>query len=622
MFSRRAVATLSVSATVTTAAILSLYQAKASDSKTRPVAASVAHPIPAIAPPPPKRSELITRLSQSTPANLSEIYDIVVVGGGATGTGIAVDAASRGLKVALLERDDFSCGTSSRSTKLVHGGVRYLEKAVWNLDYSQYELVKEALHERKVFLDIAPHLSFALPIMIPVYKWWQLPYFWIGVKAYDFLAGKQNLESSYLLTRGKALEAFPQLNADTLKGAVVYYDGSHNDARMNISLALSAIELGATVVNHVEVTDILKDPVTGQITGVRAVDLESDSRSPISISAKSVVNATGPFTDSIRKLDDFEVKTIVAPSSGVHIILPGYYTPKKLGLLDAATSDGRVIFFLPWQGSTIAGTTDQPTAISPNPIPSEEDIQFIIGEVSRYFEGNIDVRREDVLAAWSGIRPLVRDPHAKNTQSLVRNHLITMSKSGLVTIAGGKWTTYRQMAKEAVDKCVEVFHLHPTSVTTTEFLPLVGSAGWDNLQYIQLIQKFNLDPEIAKHLSDNYGTRAFTVAEFLEPPAQPVSATISKATATAGKPLIAPYPFLHAEIKYATRYEYATTAIDFLARRTRLAFLDCRAAYEVLPAVIDEMGQELNWTRARKTHEYESGVEYLKGMGLQLKETK
>lgn len=619
MFSRRAVvATVSVSAAVTSAALLNFHQAKAdANANTHNILAQSTQPIPAVATPPPKRSELITRLSQSTPTNPTEIYDILVVGGGATGTGIAVDAASRGLKVALLERDDFSSGTSSRSTKLVHGGVRYLEKAVWNLDYSQYQLVKEALHERKVFLDIAPHLSFALPIMIPVYKWWQLPYFWMGTKAYDLLAGKQNLESSYLLTRGKALEAFPQLNADTLKGAIVYYDGSHNDSRMNISLALSAVELGATVLNHVEVTGIQKDSVTGKITGVTAKDLESNES--LSISAKSVINATGPFTDSIRKLDDFQVQGIVAPSSGVHIILPGYYSPKKLGLLDAATSDGRVIFFLPWQGSTIAGTTDQPTAISANPTPSEEDIQFILGEVSRYFKGNIDVRREDVLAAWSGIRPLVRDPHAKNTESLVRNHLITLSESGLVTIAGGKWTTYRQMAQETVDKCVDLFQLDPPTVTATESLSLVGSAGWDNLQYIQLIQKFNLNPEIAKHLSDNYGTRAFTVAQFLEPPVEPSSSTVSKATAVAGKTLISPYPFLHAEIKYSTRYEYATTAVDFLARRTRLAFLDCRAAYEVLPTVIEEMSSELAWSKQRKALEYEQGVEFLKGMGLQLK---
>lgn len=618
MFSRRALASVSVGAVaLASAAALSVHNANAAEKK-KLLSSTQVHPLPLAATPPPKRSELIARLSQSNPANPNDIYDILIVGGGATGTGVALDAASRGLKVALLERDDFSCGTSSRSTKLIHGGVRYLEKAVFNLDYSQYELVKEALHERKVFLDIAPHLSFALPIMIPVYKWWQLPYFWSGVKAYDLLAGKQNLESSYLMTRGQALEAFPQLNADTLKGAVVYYDGSHNDARMNVSLALSAIDQGATVLNHVEVTGIQKDPATGMINGVIARDLESDKETTIAISAKSVVNATGPYCDAIRQLDDKETREIVAPSSGVHVILPGYYCPKKLGLLDAASSDGRVIFFLPWQGSTLAGTTDQPTALYANPIPAEEDIQFILNEISHYFEGNLDVRREDVLAAWSGIRPLVRDPKAKNTESLVRNHLITVSDAGLVTIAGGKWTTYRQMAQETVEKCVELFKLTPPRTTATESLKLVGGDGWNSLQYVQLVQKYNLNPDIAKHLSENYGTRAFTIAEFLEPAAATTSATVSTAVATAGKPLIAPYPFLHAEIKYATRFEYATTAIDFLARRTRLAFLDCKAAYEVLPTVIDTMATELNWTKARKDKEFKDGVEYLKGMGLRL----
>ncbi|KAF5096851.1 hypothetical protein D0Z03_001533 [Geotrichum reessii] len=616
MFSRRALASFTAStAVVSTAAYLSIHNARADQQKLVNTP-----PIPKVAPTPPSRKDLITRLSTSSPANPDDIYDIVVVGGGATGAGVALDAASRGLKVALLERDDFSCGTSSRSTKLIHGGVRYLEKAVFNLDYSQYLLVKEALHERKVFLDIAPHLSFALPIMIPAHKWWELPYFYIGVKAYDFLAGKQNLESAYLMTKTKALEAFPQLNPETLKGAIVYYDGSHNDARMNVSLALTAIDQGATVLNHVEVTGIQKDEKTGRINGVIARDLESsDPNATISISAKSVVNATGPFTDSIRKLDDGKTKEIVAPSSGVHVILPGYYTPKKLGLLDAATSDGRVIFFLPWQGSTIAGTTDNPTALSANPTPSEEDIQFILDEIKDYFKGSMDVRREDVLAAWSGIRPLVRDPNAKNTESLVRNHLITVSDSGLVTIAGGKWTTYRQMAEETVEECIKVSDLKPPHTTATESLKLVGGDGWNNLQYIQLIQKYNLTPEIAKHLSDNYGTRAFTVAEFLEQPAVPQSDKVSLATATAGKQLIAPYPFLYAEIKYATKYEYATTAIDFLARRTRLAFLDCRAAYEVLPEVVDCMAKELNWSAERRAKELTDGVEYLKGMGLQLK---
>lgn len=564
--------------------------------------------VPPVAAEPPSRAAQLEKMK-------TEEFDLVVVGGGATGSGIALDAVTRGLKVALVERDDFSCGTSSRSTKLIHGGVRYLEKAVWNLDYNQYELVKEALHERKVFLDIAPHLTFALPIMIPVYTWWQLPYFWMGVKAYDLLAGRQNLESSYMLSRSRALDAFPMLSDDKLKGAIVYYDGSQNDSRMNVSLIMTAVERGATILNHCEVTELTKG-ADGQLNGVVAKDTDGNAGS-FNIKAKSVVNATGPFTDSLRKMDDKDTKEICAPSSGVHIILPGYYSPKKMGLLDPATSDGRVIFFLPWQGNTLAGTTDQPTKITANPIPSEEDIDFILNEVRHYVEGKVDVRREDVLAAWSGIRPLVRDPHAKNTESLVRNHLITYSESGLVTIAGGKWTTYRQMAEETVDACIAKFGLKPeiSAKAVTRDVKLIGANNWSPLTYIDLIQQENLDPEVAKHLSENYGSRAFTVASLAEMPT-PEPGVIPQSTLTKGKRILYPYPYLDAECKYSMKYEYATTAIDFLARRTRLAFLNAAAAYEALPEVIEIMAKELKWDEARKESEFNTGVEYLYSMGL------
>ena len=377
-------------------------------------------------------------------------YDLLVIGGGATGSGIALDAATRGLKVALVERDDFAAGTSSKSTKLVHGGVRYLEKAVWELDYNQYALVKEALRERKYFLDTAPHLSRWLPIMLPLQHWWQAPYFWAGTKFYDFLAGSEGIESSYFLTRSKALDAFPMLRKDNLFGALVYYDGAHNDSRMNVSLAMTAALYGVTVVNHMEVTGLTKD-ASGKLNGAKVKDMvqskNSRSSEEFTIRAKGVINATGPFSDSIRKMDDQAVQEIVAPSSGVHVVLPGYYSPAGMGLIDPSTSDGRVVFFLPWQGNTIAGTTDAPTEISAQPIPGEDEIRWILNEIRSYLAPDINVRRGDVLAAWSGIRPLVKDPKAKNTESLVRNHLVTASDSGLLTCAGGKWTTYRQMSE-------------------------------------------------------------------------------------------------------------------------------------------------------------------------------
>ncbi|KAL1957905.1 hypothetical protein VTO42DRAFT_5470 [Malbranchea cinnamomea] len=472
-------------------------------------------------------------------------YDLLVIGGGATGSGIALDAATRGLKVALVERDDFSSGTSSKSTKLVHGGVRYLEKAVWEMDYNQYSLVKEALKERKYFLHTAPHLSLWLPIMVPVQKWWQTPYFWAGTKLYDFLAGSEGIESSYFLPRSKALDVFPMLKKDSIFGALVYYGD------------------------------------------------------------------------------------IVAPSSGVHVVLPGYYSPANMGLVDPATSDGRVIFFLPWQGNTIAGTTDSSTEITANPVPSERDINWILSEIRGYLAPDINLRRSDVLAAWSGIRPLVRDPKAKNTESLVRSHLVTISESGLLTCAGGKWTTYRQMAEDAVNEAIKHFDLRPRPVAQvpdisgsgtfkdstildgsckTHQVRLIGAHGFSKTLFINLIQHFGLATDVAKHLTESYGDRAWTVTA--------LSAQTNMRFPIHGVRLSPLYPFIDGEVRYAVRQEYAQTAIDVLARRTRLAFLNAQAALEALPMVIDLMAEELNWDDKRKELEWGEAVRFLTTMGL------
>lgn len=349
-----------------------------------------------------------SQVSASRSKTSSDAYDLLVIGGGATGTGIALDAATRGLKVALVERDDFSSGTSSKSTKLVHGGVRYLEKAVWNLDYNQYKLVKEALRERRYFLDTAPHLSSWLPIMLPLQKWYEAPYFWAGTKFYDFLAGSEGIESSYFLPRSKAINAFPMLKKDNLFGALVYYDGQHNDSRMNVSLAMTAALYGATVVNHLEVTGLQKDG-NGKLCGARVRDLiperngENGNADEFVVRAKGIINATGPFVDAIQQMDEPRKKDIVAPSLGVHVVLPGYLSPQNMGLIDPSTSDGRVIFFLPWQGNTIAGTTDTPCAITQNPGAGEQDINWILNEVRGYLTPDINLQRSDVLAAWSGM---------------------------------------------------------------------------------------------------------------------------------------------------------------------------------------------------------------------------
>ncbi|CCJ29156.1 unnamed protein product [Pneumocystis jirovecii] len=551
------------------------------------------------------REEQIEKLKAHSQNDGTE-YDLLIIGGGATGAGCALDASSRGLKVALVEKYDFSSGTSSRSTKLVHGGIRYLEKAVMKLDYDQYSLVHEALCERKTFLSIAPHLAFASPIMIPIYKWWQIPYFWAGVKAYDYLAGKDNIKSSYFLTKKKVMELFPMLKTKNLVGALVYYDGLQNDSRMNVSLILTSVLYGANVANYVEVSEFKKDK-NGKICGVIVKDrLNGDIWT---IAAKGVINATGPYTDILRNLDSPSSSKMVSLSSGVHIVLPGYYSPKNIGFIDPNTSDGRVIFFLPWQGNTLIGTTDSPTEISDNPTPKEEEISWILNEIKKHLNNDFVIRREDVLSAWCGIRPLISNSASKNTENLVRSHIIDISDSGLLTISGGKWTTYRQMAEDTIDRAVKEFNLKPSSVKClTSNIQLIGASGWKSTLYVSLIHQFGIDTDIAKYLSKNYGDRAWSVLD--------MSKLTGKRWPSRGIRLNSRYPFIDGEVRYAVRVEYAQTCTDVLARRTRLAFLDVYAALEALPKVIDIMSEELNWSKTRKEQEWKNTLEFLCSMGL------
>uniref|UniRef100_A0A8C9TH60 Glycerol-3-phosphate dehydrogenase, mitochondrial n=1 Tax=Scleropages formosus TaxID=113540 RepID=A0A8C9TH60_SCLFO len=543
--------------------------------------------------------ELPSRQAQLAALRNTEEFDVLVIGGGATGSGCALDAVTRNLKTALVERSDFSSGTSSRSTKLIHGGVRYLQKAIMKLDYEQYMMVKEALHERANLLEIAPHLSAPLPIMLPVYSWWQLPYYWAGIKMYDLVAGAQCLKSSYVLSKNKALELFPMLKRDKLVGAIVYYDGQHNDARMNLAIALTAARYGAVAANYTEVVHLLKrtDPETGKerVCGARCRDVISGQE--FEVRAKCVINATGPFTDSLRKMDNEKSPKICQPSAGVHIVMPGYYSPDNMGLLDPATSDGRVIFFLPWEKMTIAGTTDSPTEITAQPIPTEEDINFILTEVRNYLSPDVEVRRGDVLAAWSGIRPLVTDPSSKDTQSICRNHIVNISESGLVTIAGGKWTTYRAMAQETLDATIKAHHLQAGPCRTVGLM-LEGGKGWTPTLYIRLVQDYGLEVEVAQHLAATYGGRAFEVAKMAQVTGQrwPI----------VGKRLVSEFPYIESEVHYAVK-EYACTAIDVLARRTRLGFLNVQAADEALPRIVHIMGKQLGWSEQKKQVESNLG---------------
>lgn len=507
-------------------------------------------------------------------------YDLIVVGGGATGCGVALDAASRGLKVALLEKNDFSEGTSSRSTKLVHGGVRYLEMAVKKLDRVQYNLVKDGLHERGLLLKNARHLSNRLSLVTPLYRWIDVPYVFAGLKFYDILSGKQNIGHSRLLSRKEALRRFPGLKADGLKAGVLYYDGQFHDARMALALALTAEREDAVICNHVAVTGILKE--NNNICGVTVED--SLSGESWQIKARGVINATGPFVDQIRLMDDPEATKILSASTGIHIILDKRFAPPETGLMIPETEDGRVLFVLPWEDHAIVGTTDEPADICEHPLPLESEIDYLLRHVTRYF--NLKVEKKDIKAVWSGLRPLVSDPKATDTARLARDHVIEDSPSGLLTIAGGKWTTYRKMALDTVDHAIKVFALKPQHPDCrTEQLPILGSAQYSENGAQKLAEKYNLDADIAAYLNRTYGDQAEQLAELTRE--------------GYSNRLVGNHPVTEAEVVFAARFELAERAIDVLARRTPLALLDTEASKQTTGRVIDLLANELGWDEKR-----------------------
>lgn len=511
-------------------------------------------------------------------------FDILVIGGGATGCGIALDAASRGLSVALVERYDFAEGTSSRSTKLVHGGVRYLEAAIKRLDRDQYDLVRHALAERGSFLRNAPHLTRALPLVTPLYSWWQVPYVYVGLKLYDLLSGNQSIGASRLLTRTQALSRFPMLKAKGLKAGVLYYDGQFVDSRMAVAIALTAQRAGAIVANHVEVTALLHDHA-GKVAGAKVRDgLDGQEWD---IHARVVVNATGPFADSLRRMDDPAAQPILKVSSGIHILLDRRFVPPETGLLIPSTEDGRVLFILPWQGHAIVGTTDEAAEIEAHPAPSPADIAYLLRHARLYFD--IDVQEKDIKAAWSGIRPLVFDPKAKDTSQLARDHVIIDDPSGLVTIAGGKWTTYRFMAEQAVDHAVAAAGLAPAQACHTHEMRLLGGESFRADGGAELVRRHGLPADVAEHLNRSYGDQADRVATLcgsgLETRLHPE------------------HPYVEAEVLHAVRHEAAARAADVLCRRLTLALVDTQAARQAAPRVIDLMAAELNWTQQRRQQE-------------------
>jgi glycerol-3-phosphate dehydrogenase len=526
----------------------------------------------------------------------TEHFDILVIGGGATGTGIALDAVTRGLKVALVEREDFAAGTSSRSTKLIHGGVRYLEQAVLHLNTQEFHLVTEALHERKTLLHIAPHLVHPLPLVTPLYRWLEAPYYLTGLKLYDWIARDGSIGQSRYISKAETLEHFPLLAAEGLHGGVLYYDGQFNDARMNCSLALTAVDHGAAVTNHVCVTALSKR--AGRLFGVEAVD--QLTQCPLFIQAHAVINATGPFADHIRHLDDPSLAPMIRGSIGIHLILDQQFCSTQMGLLIPKTEDGRVLFMLPWEGHTLVGTTDTPCEITNHPKPLQEDVDYLLRHLERYV--GISLTPSAVLAAWAGIRPLVQDTAAKKTSKICREHHIEVSSSGLISIMGGKWTTYRKMAEETVDEAIATAELNPIRPCQTEQTLLRGAEEYQPEIVWDLVNKYALEPEVATHLAHSYGTKAYDIL----------------ADTAHRQLLIHHYPYLQAEILYCAREEYACTAIDMLARRTRLAFLSHAASLKALPLIVDLMAGVLNWDTQQRQEELDNAKHFLDTMHIHM----
>jgi len=479
-------------------------------------------------------------------------WDFIIIGGGATGLGTAIEAASRGYKTLLLEQSDFAKGTSSRSTKLVHGGVRYLKQG--NLS-----LVLEALKERGILRRNAPHLVHDLPFVVPTYDWWEGPFYGIGLKLYDALAGKEGFGSSEVLSKEETLKHIPTIETEGLRGGVIYYDGQFDDARLSINMAETAYEQGATLINYLKVTSLLKDE--GQIVGVEAIDMETNKK--YKLNAKVVINATGVFSDPIRKMDDNAVKNIIISSQGVHIVLPRSFLPGDSAIMVPSTDDGRVLFAIPWHNRVLIGTTETPVKEYPlEPVPLKEEIEFLLKHAARYLTK--DPTRSDILSTFAGLRPLVKTGDEENTAAISRDHTINISRSGLVTITGGKWTTYRKMAEDTIDHAAVLAHLDPEPSVTKELR----------------IHGYHNHPEEFGGLQI-YGSDATEIETLLREDKSYKELLHPDFTTVAG------------EVIWAVRNEMARTVEDFLARRTRLLLLDAKASIEIAPAIAKLMAKEV-----------------------------
>ena len=509
-------------------------------------------------------------------SNKDKIWDVVVIGGGASGLGAAVDAAARGYNTLLLEKYDFAKGTSSRSTKLVHGGVRYLAQG-------DVSLVMEALKERGLLMQNAPHLVKNQKFIIPTYSWWSKPFYSVGLKVYDVMAGKLGLGPSINISKEETLKAIPNIQDDELEGGVIYHDGQFDDSRLAINLAETLVENGGTALNYCGVTGLLKNDQK-LITGVVCVDEETNT--PYSISTKVVVNATGVFTDEILALDEPGKKKTVVPSQGVHIVLDSSFLQSDSAIMIPRTKDGRVLFAVPWHGKVVVGTTDhlvEKADIEPRALEEE----FILSTAAQYLEKAPS--RKDVKSIFAGLRPLAApEEEGEKTKEISRSHKILVSISGLVTITGGKWTTYRAMAKDVINKAALLGGLEEKKCVT-KHMPIHGYVK--NVKREDHLYVYGSDiPELKQLIAQNSGL---------------------------GEKLHPDLPYLKAEVIWAVRKEMARTIDDVLSRRTRALFLDAKASIEMAPIVAELMAKEMKKKYSWTKNQIESYTKNAKGYILE-----
>lgn len=480
-------------------------------------------------------------------------FDIVIIGGGATGLGCAVDAASRGHSVALIEQADFAKGTSSRSTKLVHGGVRYLKQG-------NISLVLEALKERGRLCLNAPHLVTHQSFIVPIYKWWDGPFYGIGLKVYDMLAGKLGLKPSKQLSKEETLEHIPTLETEDLQGGVIYYDGQFDDSRLAVNLAQTVFDHSGLAINYMKATGFEK--ANGLIEAVNCEDMETGNT--YTIRGKTIINATGVFTDSVRRMDNTHAKQMIAASQGVHLVLPKEFVPKDAAVMVPQTTDGRVLFAVPWHNHVVVGTTDTPVeSIDLEPVVLEEEVEFILKNAAQYLAK--DPERSDVLSVFAGLRPLVQSGEGDNTSEISRDHTVVISDSGLLTIAGGKWTTYRNMAEDTINQAETL-------------------GGLDSLPCQTVALRVHGAIEPNESPLTIYGSDAENIQALIN------------SDASLAERIHPSLPYTKAEALWSIRHEMARRAEDILARRTRMLFLNAQAAHDSAELVCELMAQELGKT--------------------------